>query len=341
MAVIRSYVDGFKVTDLTEELLVVPNQYGLINELSIFSSEGVAQHTITFEQTNKTLGLIGDKIRGERANVSKDGTRLIRSYHIPHFPLDDALNVRDVKGVRAYSSDQQDPKDEAMARKLETIRKSHAVTLEFARMQAITQGTIYAPNGTVVGNYYNDFGVAQKVVSFNLASPTTDVLGKQREVIDHIQENIGSGEVPNGIIALCSPEFFDAYVSQAGVKTAYQFYQSSQEPYRKGLRSGRYSVFVHGDVTLYRYVGGYTDSNGNFNKFIPEGEAYYLPVGTQGTFKTYFSPADKWDLVNTVGEEAYVFTYEDPKGTATYIESEHNAIHLVTRPQVVVKATLA
>jgi hypothetical protein len=30
MAIIRDYGNGFKVTDLTEELVSIPNEYGLI-----------------------------------------------------------------------------------------------------------------------------------------------------------------------------------------------------------------------------------------------------------------------------------------------------------------------
>ncbi len=91
MAIIRDYGNGFKVTDLTEELVSIPNEYGLINQLGIFEVESVSQHTVTFEASDRVIGLIGDKVRGERNNVSKDGTRVMRSYAIPHFPLDDYI----------------------------------------------------------------------------------------------------------------------------------------------------------------------------------------------------------------------------------------------------------
>lgn len=341
MAITRSYDRPFELTDLTEELLVIPNTYGLINELGIFRNESVTQHTITVEGNGTTISLITDQARGARNNVSKDGTRNLRSFPIPHFPLDDALTAQDLQGKRAYGSDAAETEAAATMRKLERIRKNHAITVEFARAKALTTGTIYAPNGTVAGNYYTDFGVTQKVINFDLANAATDVLAKQRQVVDHIQENIASGEVPNGIIGLASPEYFDAYVAQAGVKDAYKFFTSTQNPNRDGLRSGRYAMFTHGDVTLYRYIGSYKDAAGNVQKIIPAGDCYYLPTGTADTFISYFSPANKLDLVNTLGEEAYVFTYRDPKGTMIEIESEHNALHLVRRPQAVVRATVS
>lgn len=339
MAITRSYTNAFEITDLTEELVSVPNTYGLINDLSLFRSEPVTQHTVTVESNGTTLSLLTDYQRGARAPVGKDEGREIRAFPIPHFPADDYLGPQDLQGKRAYGSDAAETEAAAKARKMIALRKRHGITLEFARAHAITTGTIYAPNGTVAGNYYTDFNVTRKEVAFDLSNAATDILAKQREVIDHIQENLESGEVPSGFIALCSPEFFDDYIKQASVKEAYKFYQSTQEPLRNGLRDGRYAKFVHGDVTLYRYIGSYKDANGVSKRIIPAGDAYYLPVGTEDTFVTYYSPANKLDLANTLGEEVYLFEYRDPKGTKVELESEHNALHLVRRPQAIVRAT--
>ena len=332
--IIRDYGNGFKVTDLTEELVSIPNEYGLINQLGIFDVEPVSQHTVTFEASDRVIGLIGDKVRGERNNVSKDGTRVMRSYSIPHFPLDDYITPQDVQGQRAYGEEGVERLAAVQARKLTTVRKSHAATLETARAKMITSGDIYAPNGTVVGNVYTDFGVTRKQVAMDLTNAVTDVLGKQREIVDHIQDNIMSGETPSEIIALCSPSYFDAYISQAGVKEAYKFYTSTQEP----LRNGNWSQFRHGDITLIRYNGKFKDASGVSQALIPDGDAYYLPLDTSDTFKTYFSPANKFDLANTLGESGYLFVYEDGKGSKIEIESEMNTLSLMRRPQVVVRA---
>ena len=334
MAIIRDYGNGFKVTDLTEELVSIPNEYGLINQLGIFDVEPVSQHTVTFEASDRVIGLIGDKVRGERNNVSKDGKRVMRSYAIPHFPLDDYITPQDVQGQRAYGEEGVERLASVQARKLTTIRKSHAATLETARAKMITSGDIYAPNGTVVGNVYTDFGVTRKQVAMDLTNATTDVLGKQREIVDHIQDNIMSGETPSEIIALCSPSYFDAYISQAGVKEAYKFYTSTQEP----LRNGNWSQFRHGDITLIRYNGKFKDASGVSQALIPDGDAYYLPLDTSDTFKTYFSPANKFDLANTLGEQAYIFEYADGKGSKIEIESESNLINILRRPAIVVRA---
>lgn len=335
MAQVRSFEKPFELVDYTEELLLVPNQWGLINELGIFSTESVAQHSVTIEAIEGTLGLISDQVRGARNLVNKDDTRKMYSFAIPHFPLDDYITPQDIQGKRAYGqADAAETEAAVIARKLARVRQNHAVTMEAARAYALTNGAVYAPNGTVVGNYYTTFGITRKSIDFVLGTTTTDILAKSEEGIAHIQDEIRDGSVVNEVIVLCSPEFFGKLINHATVKEAYKYYTSTQEPMRQRLGSGLYRRFVHGSVTYIEYRGSY-----NGSRLIPAGQAFMLPTGTSDTFVSYFSPANKFDFVNTLGEEAYAFTYRDAKGEKIELQSEHNALHLLRRPQVVVQLT--
>lgn len=333
MAITRSFSNAFDVVDYTQELLLIPNQWGLINELGIFREESVAQHTVTVESRNGTLGLITDQVRGARNLVGKDDTRTLRSFAIPHFPLDDAIKPEDVIGKRAFgSADQAETEAAVIARKLERIRMNHAVTLEAARANTITTGTVYAPNGTVAGNFYTDFGVTRKEIDLALGTSTSDVLGKSEEGIASIQDGIQSGEVVGGMVALCSPTFFAKLISHATIKEAYKYYSSTQEVLRNRLGSGLYRRFQYGGIEFIEYRGSY-----NGQALIPAGDAYLLPTGTQDTFVSYFSCANKFAYLNTLGEQAYVFTYRSPNDSEITIESESNHLHLLRRPQAVVR----
>ena len=331
----RSFEKPFELVDYTQELLLIPNQWGLINELGLFSEEPVSQHSVTVESSEGTLGLVTDQVRGARNTMNKNDTRSLRSFPIPHFPLDDAVKPEDVQGKRAYGSpDQAETEAAVIARKLERIRMNHAVTLEAARAYAITAGAIYAPNGTVAGSFYTDFGITRKSIDFVLGTTTTDLNAKSEEGIAHIQDTIQSGEVVSNIIVLCSPAFFGKLINHATIKESYKYYTSTQEPLRQRLGSGLYRRFTHGGVDYIEYRGSY-----NGTALIPAGEAYMLPQGTSDMFLTYFSPANKFQFVNTLGEQAYVFTYKDPTDTQIQIQSESNFLNLIRRPQAVVKLT--
>lgn len=331
---IRSFTSAYDLTDLTPELQLIPSTWGLINELGIFSDEGISQNTVTVESSNGTLGLVLDQVRGARNTVNTDDTRTLRSFAVPHHPTDDSVTPQDIFGKRAYgSADQAETEAAVIARKLERIRRNHAITVETARAYAITNGAIWAPNGTVAGNFYTDFGVSQKSVDFVLGTSTTDLTAKAEEVIAHIQDNIQSGEVITGVTCLASPEFFAKLINHATIKDAYRYYSSTQEPLRNRLGSGLYRRFVHGGVEYIEYRGAY-----NGTRLIPVGEAYFIPNGTQDMFKSYYAPCAKFGFLGTTGETAYAFTYRDPKDEHILIQSEHNALHLINRPQAVVKA---
>lgn len=329
---IRSFDKPFEVVDLTEELNLIPNTWGLINELGIFSEESVSQHTITLESTSGTLSVIGDTVRGARNLVNKDDTRSIYTFPIPHFPLDDYVTPSDLQGKRAYGSDAADTEAAVIARKLERIRKNHAVTLEAARAYALTTGAIYAPNGTVVDNYYTTFGITRTEVDFVLGTPTTNIVAKIETAIAAIQDNQLSGEVISNVVVLCSPTFFAKLIAHANVVAAYTYYSSIQEPLRNRLGSGIYRRFSHGGADFIEYRGSY-----NGTPLIPVGDAYALPMGTTETFKSYFSPANKFSHVNTLGMPVYTFQYKDAKDEAISLQSESNHLALVRRPQTVLR----
>ena len=333
MAITRSFENAYALSDLTPELMLIPNTWGLINELGIFSTESVAQNSITIESSEGTLGLITDQVRGARNLVNKDDTRKLRSFPLGHYPLDDAITPQDIQGKRAYgSADAAETEAAVIARKLERIRRNHAITTEYARAYAITNGAAYAPNGTISANYYTDFGISKVTVDFAFGTSTTDMIAKVETGIASIQDNLLSGETANNFIVLCSPGFFSELISHATVKEAYKYYSSTQEPLRNRLGSGVYRRFVFGGAEFIEYRGSY-----NNTPLITANKAYMLPQGTTDTFVSYYGPANRFSHVNTLGEEAYVWTFRDPKDIEIQIQSESNFIHLIRRPQAVVE----
>jgi len=332
MSNVRSFANPFEIVDRTNDINLIPNTWGLVNELGIFSEESVAQNTITFESSSGTIAVIPDQIRGARNNVNKDDNRIIKALALTHHPLDDYVTPQDVSGKRAYGSDNVETKDAVLARKLARIRMNHAITLEAARCSTLTTGIQYSPNGTVVTNFYSEWGVTRKEVDFVLGTAGTEVPEKNQEVIAHIQDNMLSGEVAEDFVVLASPEFFAKYIKQAGVKEAYKYYSSTQEPLRNRLGAGRFRRFSHAGLTLIEYGGSF-----NGTRLIPAGDAYCVPTGTLDSFKTFFGPANKFDLVNTLGEKLYAWTYSDAKGEKIEVQTESNFINMLARPAAVVR----
>ena len=74
-------------------------------------------------------------------------------------------------------------------------------------------------------------------------------------------------------------------------------------------------------------------------RLVPAGEVVFVPMGTTDSFVSYFAPANKFGLVNTIAEKFYLFTTRDAKGERIDIDAEMNVINVLRRPALVVKGT--
>ena len=332
--IVRSVSNAFEVIDWTEEINVVPNEWGTIGQLGIFQEESVAEHVVVFEEIVKDGALLVDRVRGERGTQGKDYSRKLHTFAVPHFPHDDYISPQDLQGKRAYGSQNVETLEAVRARKMERIRRVHAWTLEVARAQVITAGTVYAPNGTISQDWNAEFGVTRLSVDFLLGTSTTEVIAKIEAGIAQIQDNTG-GSSFTGTVVLTSPEFFAKLIAHASVKTAYQYYTSTQEPLRQRLggAAALHRRFVFGGTEFIEMRDTLAGQ-----RLIPAGKAYMVPTGSD-VFKTYFGPANRFGLVNTLGEQVYLFESQDAKGTKIELESETNFVNALLRPAMVVEFT--
>jgi len=125
MPINRSYTNPFEVTSYTREIAVVPNSWTLLNDVGLFQPEYLTQNTVTFEETNSTIGLITDKFRGEKPTANKDDVRKIRTYAVPHFPAVDFVLPEDIQGKRAYGTvDMAETEAAVIARKMTRMKRN-------------------------------------------------------------------------------------------------------------------------------------------------------------------------------------------------------------------------
>jgi hypothetical protein len=343
MPTIRSFANSFDVVDWTEELSIVPNSWTLLGDMGVFKEEFLTQHTVTFEERDRTIGLIGDQYRGQKPSANKDELRKIHSYPIPHFPYVDYITPQDIQGKRAYGSMNVETKDAVMMRKLERIRKNMDATKEVSRFKTLTTGNVYAPNGTISGNFFTDFGVTQTSVDFVLGTAGTDISAKCEAITSAMQDNANSGDVISGVVAFCSPTWFAKLIAHAKVQTAYQYYTATEGQSILRNRAGQVSGTNNGGLYREFFFGGIrfievrTVLGGQ--TLIPTGEAVAIPVGQMDAFTSFYSPANKLSLVNTVAESGYVFSYQDPRDENITIDTEFNMINVLRRPALVCKIT--
>lgn len=336
MPITRSYSNAFEVVDRTQELQLVPNSWTLLGDKGVFSEEFLTQHTVTFTEEKQTLGLITDQVRGGKNQANLNDYRKIHSYSMTHHPIADALHPWDVQGKSAYGNlDQADTTAAAIARKMEKIKKSFNVTREVARFKTLGTGAIWAPNGTIAGNFYTDFGITRKEVDFVFGTATTDIVAKVEEIIGSFQQSAQDGSVITGVTAYCSPEFFSALISHAKVVNAYQYYTATanQEILRnRAGGSGLYRSFQYAGCTFWEVKGSIAGQT-----LITAKDAIFVAEGVDDAFVTYYGPALRFGFENTIAMPEYMWTFQEPRGTEITIEAESNFINVLRRPNLVAR----
>lgn len=329
--------DAFGMIELTRSINVVPNAYGRLQELNLFPGQGVATVTVSIEFENGVLNLLPSRPRGSPSTVGRDSKRNLRSFTIPHIPHDDVVKASDVQGVRAFGSGSRfEAVQTVVNRKLLTMRRKHAITLEYLRVGAM-KGQILDADGSLIYNLFNEFGIAEKVVDFDFGG-TPNVEHSCREVTRWMEDNL-LGDVMTGVHGLVSPEFFDSLTADAQVRDSYKYWQSQANLLQKDPRKG----FTHQGITFeeYRGTASYVNPDGSVTnrRFIPAGEARFFPEGTNESFGTYFAPADFIETVNTEGMEVYAKQAIEKFGRWVDIHTQSNPLPLCMRPALLVRGT--
>ena len=174
MAIVFDRSNLNRVVDRTDVLEVIPNQWGLINDMGIFTDRYSTQKRIEIVREFDQQSIAVDRNWDERNSTVGPLTRDSLLLKIPHFPLDDAITPNDVDGIVQAGSLAEFAELETVASvradKMIDVREAHALTKEAARMQLITTGTVYAPRATVVTNFYTEFGVARIEIVTDLSS---------------------------------------------------------------------------------------------------------------------------------------------------------------------------
>lgn len=328
--------DGFTMASLTDSINILPNNYGLLNQMGLFPSKGIRTRTVMVEYKNGTLALIPSKPLGAPGSGNEKGKRLVRSFAVPHLPLDDWIDPSEYQGIRAFGSESaMAALSQIMNDHLAEMKAKHAITLEWLRMGAL-KGMILDGDGSLLYNLFTEFDITKKVVYFDLANEDTNVQTKTFEVIRHMEDNL-MGEVMSHAHVLCSSSFFDALIEAPSVREVYLGHSAAIQKLGGDPRKG----FTFGSNTFEEYRATVPDSDGAPQRFIADGKAHAFPVGTQQTFATYNAPADFVETANTLGKEFYAKQELAKHGRGVDLHTQSNPLPLCKRPALLVELDMA
>jgi len=324
--------DAFDMASLCAAIEILPNNYGRVNQLGIFGEDGISTRTAVVEEKNGILSLLQTQPVGAPGAQNKTGKRKVRSFVVPHIPLDDVIMPAEFQGVRPFGQGSGlETLAKVMNDHLQTAKNKYNITMEHLKMGAL-KGIILDADGSQLYDLYAEFGIVAKEIDFALTSSGTDVSAKCRELVRHVEDNL-HGEVMNGVRCLVSQEFFDALIAHSKVKEFYVNHSAAMELIKQDPRKG----FAFSGVTFEEYRAVASQPDGNPRRFITAGEGHAFPEGTMGTFKTIFAPGEFIETANTRGIPLYVKQALEKMGRWIDLHIESNPLPLCLRPGVLVK----
>lgn len=334
--------DAFNMVSLTQAINILPNKYGRVGQLGIFPDKGVRTRTIIVEEQNGVLTLLPTLPVGAPGTQNKLGKRKVRTFAVPHIPMDDAILPQEYEGIRSFGSESNlKTLSSVMNDHLQAGRSKFDITLEHLRMGAL-KGIILDADGSVLYNLYTEFDITPKVVYFKLGTSTTKVIEKCREVIRHVEDNL-HGEVYSSIRCLVSANFFDMLITHAEVEKYYLQHAAALSLIGGDPRRG----FTFGGITFEEYRGTATDLSGTARPFIAStasplsGEGHCYPEGTSQSFNTIYAPGDFLETVNTIGLPLYAKQETGKFGRRVDLHIQSNPLPMCYRPGLLVKVSSA
>lgn len=332
-------------SDLTQEVNRIPNTFGLLNALDIAPIETLGSRFVRIDYRNGSLVVLAAEARGAPGQVTSDDDEGGIILEIPHFPHLETVNVDDVDNLVQVVNGKMELRslDKELAKRLLTIRKMHAITLEYIRL-GMLKGLIKDGKGKTLYDLFSVFGITKKTISMELSNEDTNVMDKCEEIGDHIRTNL-MGETTSGVEQICSSSLFNALISHPNVEKFWVQAQNSalhtelQRQYAGG-NWGR--VFDFGNIIWREYKGGLpVNNNGAIttaaNVTANYGHAY--PAGTMDMIKTFEAPAYHMDTVNQEPEpDTIQISIEELKhGKGFEMLSQTNRVPICKQPECLVE----
>lgn len=333
--------DAFSVMSLTDAIADRAVRPGRLGQLGLFSTSSVSSLTIAIERVGDTIQLVAPSQRGAPGETRDMPKRSIENLSIPHFQRDWSVVADEVQGVRAWGSETMlQNVQNIIAEKLQMNIADLDLTDEHARIGAI-QGVVTYKGGTTL-DLFAKFGVTQAAeVDFDLdnASPAGGVLRKACVTMIRNARKVLGGVPFTYLHCFCGDTFFDQLLQHPEVRATYTGWSEAQilrESYI-GSNRGENPMFEFGGIVFENY--GAIESTGDGALMgISATQAKFVPMGVTGLFRTYYGPADYTETVNTLGRPRYAMQWPMPNGKGVFGEVQTNALHICTRPGVLLRA---
>ena len=333
--------DAFSRIALTKNINNIPFLPGRIEQLGAFEGDGdgagagIDTQRIAVLSQDGILQAIPATGLATFENYKKSDPKNMRYFDVPHLQLNDTIWAHELVGKKEFGmtdtpGDMTATVQNQITKCQQKLLDDHRFTHEWMRVTAI-KGEMAGGDGTVLYNYFDEWGVTKKTLTWNSAA-TGDINRVVRELRTHMFDANGGNawvapEAQTGIHCLVGGAFMTALHNDPTLSQAFDRYRDS-ELYRRDLT---YDRLVYRGVTFENYQGKV-----NNNNMIEDNKGHAFPIGA-GAFRRHNAPGDLSEAVGTNGLPFYSAREQKKFGTGWELYTQSNPIFLCTRPQMLVE----
>lgn len=337
MPITRSFSNANQVTEYTQEINALDRQFTALIPEQFIQKFDAPYKTVTFQKDTRTTTLLESVNRGGKGTTwNQDRVWDEFEIRLAYFKHSDRLTPEDIDSVRGYGlPDGVEREDAARMRKLENMRRAFEQSLEYMKWKMATTGQCVTPSGELVVDMFNEFGITQTEVTWDLTDANFDLSAAIRDLTWKTADNLAMGGEEMPFEINMSTGDFDALIAHANVKAAYNSFAASVNPYRDDIRQG----FKHAGVWLRPRHGVFNLPSGTTEALAVDGTGYSIPQA--GIYRQYAGTPFKMSQVNQ-GQiaEMYVEEYRDPRDEYFELVLEAAPLFISERPAATIKINI-
>jgi hypothetical protein len=357
MSITRQLSNGQMLTDWTEEVNDVANQYGVLNGTNLFSGKSTSQTSFVFDKTSNQILLL-PQTRRNAGPATKGLDRKVETFSLalPYFLFQDYITPQDIQGLRkAGTPDGKETLASVLADKIEDMRLTADQTREFMKIQAV-KGQTRDADGNLLADMFGELGLTagDYEVDFDLGNAASEIDTHIANLKRGVSHNALTGGRIGTIECMVTPEFFDGLVTHPKIREAYLHYaeKDNLSDVVRGDQSsftewGVVDKFKHKGILFYTYDARFMVDNGDGTTSELKGvgtgagyrdtgtkEGFTIVRGMRNLYNGVFGPANTLHGANAGGAEIMVRQYTDPKDKYHEMELEMANLYYMNRPQL-------
>lgn len=335
--------DAFSALTLSQGVQRNPYQPSALGALGIFDPNPIRTTAVSVEERTGVLKLIGFSERGAEGTQRTTEKRKMRYFDVPRLMHSDTIHTYELQNIREFP---EGPTGQIVTVPMQLEREvarrlggptgllaSIEYTKEFLRLAAV-QGLVLDPkDGSVLFNWFDEFGITQATeVAFNLSAGTLNSLRPICNGIKRSMARKAQGAFTNStrIYALCGDTFYDLLVNHPDVVKTFLNFEDARQ-IRDAAFGDAFNACEYDKIVWVNYRG----SDDNTTVKIPDDKVKFFPVNAPGIFQEVMAPGESAEFINQPGQPVYVLPIPDRDRRMWWkMEAYSYPLYLCTRPEV-------